>query len=200
VTNTVTLIADHKGIAKPFVVGHQYVSLASVAVSSYRTGSPATAASQTITAADANPDTLTRNAGSYLTDGFAAGDYVTVLGSHADNNAKVFEIATLTATVLTTSEPTVLNAGGAGVGGGDEQVLHVGEKLLAADFGLASLTQVEVSNPSLLDANWIVGDISSDGTYCYLYCFTLGSAANTAGVKALADDLGTLRVRATGLL
>lgn len=196
-TNTVTLIADHKGIAKPFVVGHQYVSLASVAVSSYRTGSPATAASQTITAADADPDTLTRGAGSYLTDGFAAGDYVTVLGSHADNNAKVFEIATLTATVLTTSGPTALTANS---GGGDEQVLHVGEKLLAADFGLASLTQVEVSNPSLLDANWIVGDISSDGTYCYLYCFTLGSAANTAGVKALADDLGTLRVRATGLL
>lgn len=196
-TNTVTLIADHKGIAKPFVVGHQYVSLASVAVSSYRTGSPATAASQTITAADADPDTLTRGAGSYLTDGFAAGDYVTILGSHADNNAKVFEIATLTATVLTTSGPTALTANS---GNADEQVLHVGEKLLAADFGLASFTQVEVSNPSLLDSNWIVGDISSDGTYCYLYCFTLGSAANTAGVKALADDLGTLRVRATGLL
>lgn len=196
-TNAVTLIADHKGIAKPFVVGHQYVSLASVAVSSYRTGSPATAASQTITAADADPDTLTRGAGSYLTDGFAAGDYVTILGSASANNSQVFEIATLTATVLTATGPTALTANS---GGGDEQVLHVGEKLLAADFGLASLTQVEVSNPSLLDAHWIVGDISSDGTYCYLYCFTLGSAVATAGVKALADDLGTLRVRATGLL
>jgi hypothetical protein len=197
VTNTVTLIADHKGIAKPFVVGHQYVSLASVAVSSYRTGSPATAASQTITAADADPDTLTRGAGSYLTDGFAAGDYVTILGSASGNNSQVFEIGSLSATVLTASGPTALSANS---GDADEQVLHVGEKLLAADFGLASFTQVEVSNPSLLDANWIVGDISSDGTYCYLYCFTLGSAANTAGVKALADDLGTLRVRATGLL
>ena len=197
-TNTVTLIADHKGIAKPFVVGHQYVSLASVEVSSYRTGSPATAASQTITAdAGGDPDTLTRGAGSYLTDGFAAGDYVTILGSASGNNSQVFEIGTLTATVLTASGPTALSANS---GDADEQVLHVGEKLLAADFGLASLTQVEVSNPSLLDANWIVGDISSDGTYCYLYCFTLGSAANTAGVKALADDLGTLRVRATGLL
>lgn len=196
-TNAVTLIADHKGIAKPFVVGHQYVSLASVAVSSYRTGSPATAASQTITAADADPDTLTRGAGSYLTDGFAAGDYVTILGSASANNSQVFEIGTLTATVLTASGPTALSANS---GGGDEQVLHVGEKLLAADFGLASFTQVEVSNPSLLDAHWIVGDISSDGTYCYLYCFTLGSAVATAGVKALADDLGTLRVRATGLL
>ncbi len=196
-TNTVTLIADHKGIAKPFVVGHQYVSLASVAVSSYRTGSPATAASQTITAADADPDTLTRGAGSYLTDGFAAGDYVTILGSASGNNSQVFEIGSLSATVLTASGPTALSANS---GDADEQVLHVGEKLLAADFGLASFTQVEVSNPSLLDANWIVGDISSDGTYCYLYCFTLGSAANTAGVKALADDLGTLRVRATGLL
>jgi len=197
VTNVVTLIADHKGIAKPFVVGHQYVSLASVAVSSYRTGSPATAASQTITAADADPDTLTRGAGSYLTDGFAAGDYVTILGSASGNNSQVFEIGSLSATVLTASGPTALSANS---GNADEQVLHVGEKLLAADFGLASFTQVEVSNPSLLDANWIVGDISSDGTYCYLYCFTLGSAANTAGVKALADDLGTLRVRATGLL
>lgn len=196
-TNVVTLIADHHGIAKPHVVGHQYSALASVAVSSYRTGSPATAASQTITAADADPDTLTRGAGSYLTDGFAAGDYVTILGSASGNNSQVFEIGTLTATVLTTSGPTALSANS---GGGDEQVLHVGEKLLAADFGLASFTQVEVSNPSLLDAHWIVGDISSDGTYCYLYCFTLGSAANTAGVKALADDLGTLRVRATGLL
>jgi len=197
VTNTVTLIADHKGIAKPFVVGHQYVSLASVEVSSYRTGSPATAASQSITAADDDPDILTRGAGSYLTDGFAAGDYVTILGSASANNSQVFEIGTLTATVLTTSGPTALTAN---TGSGDEQLLHVGEKLLAADFGLASFTQVEVSNPSLLDAHWIVCDISSDGTYCYLYCFTLGSAVATAGLKALADDLGTLRVRATGLL
>jgi hypothetical protein len=198
VTNTVTLIADHKGIAKPFVVGHQYVSLASVAISSYRTGSPATAANQTLAAADADPDTITRSSGSFITDGFVVGDYGTLSDSTTANDKVAFRIATITATVLT-ADPTGTSATLAADSGGNEEFTHAGEKLLAADFGLATFTQVEVSNPSLLNFNYTIGAISSDGTFCYLYCTKLGSVLDD-GVVALAENVGTVTVRATGLL
>lgn len=197
-TNTVTLIADHKGIAKPFVVGHQYVSLASVAISSYRTGSPATAANQTLAAADADPDTITRASGNFITDGFVVGDYGTLTDSTTANDKVAFRIATITTTVLT-ADPVGTSGTLAADSGGNEEFTHAGEKLLAADFGLATFTQVEVSNPSMLNFNYTVGAISSDGTFCYLYCTKLGSVL-TDGVVALAEDVGTVTVRATGLL
>jgi len=198
VTNAVTLIADHKGIAKPFVVGHQYVSLASVAISSYRTGSPATAANQTLAAADADPDTITRAAGNFITDGFVVGDYGTLSDSTTANDKVAFKIATITATVLT-ADPVGTSGTLAADSGGNEEFTHAGEKLLAADFGLATFTQVEVSNPSMLNFNYTVGAISSDGTFCYLYCTKLGSVL-TDGVVALAENVGAVTVRATGLL
>lgn len=197
-TNAVTLIADHKGIAKPFVVGHQYVSLASVAISSYRTGSPATAANQTLAAADADPDTITRAAGNFITDGFVVGDYGTLSDSTTANDKVAFKIATITATVLT-ADPVGTSGTLAADSGGNEEFTHAGEKLLAADFGLATFTQVEVSNPSMLNFNYTVGAISSDGTFCYLYCTKLGSVL-TDGVVALAENVGAVTVRATGLL
>ena len=57
-TNAITLIADHKGFTRPKVVGDDYIVLADCAISAYRTGTTATAASQTITAATAG-DTCT---------------------------------------------------------------------------------------------------------------------------------------------
>tara|TARA_R110001592_G_scaffold64636_7_gene198574 strand:+ start:10084 stop:10698 length:615 start_codon:yes stop_codon:yes gene_type:complete len=204
VTNIVTLIADHKGIAKPFVVGHQYVSLASVAISSYRTGSPATAANQTLVAADADPDTITRAAGNFITDGFVVGDYGTLSDSTTANDKVAFRIATITATGsnagrVLTADPVGTSGTLAADNGGNEEFTHAGEKLLAADFGLATFTQVEVSNPSMLNFNYTVGAISSDGTFCYLYCTKLGSVL-TDGVVALAENVGAVTVRATGLL
>jgi hypothetical protein len=46
-TNTVTILADHKGFARPRVLGDEYVVLGQCAITSFRTG---TTASGTITA------------------------------------------------------------------------------------------------------------------------------------------------------
>ena len=58
----------------------------------------ASSASQTITT---DTTTATRDAGSYITDGFEVGDFVT-FDEHANNNG-LFKITALTATVLTTT-------------------------------------------------------------------------------------------------
>lgn len=57
------------------------------------TGNPA------LTFADANPDTILRAAGSWITDGFAGGQVIGVTGSASNNDS--FTIASLTATLIT---------------------------------------------------------------------------------------------------
>lgn len=66
------------------------------------TGSP------TLTFADADPDTITRSAGSWITDGFAAGDTVTIVDSTDNDDSYVIE--SLTATVLTLASGEALTA------------------------------------------------------------------------------------------
>ena len=128
-TNTVTLLADHIGNARPYVVGHQYVSIGDLAVSTYRAGSPANASSGLDTATD---ETITRDdaGGSWLTDGFVVGDFCTIVGSTTANDTKLIEIGTLTATVLTATTVAALAA----QTGGGEIVTHAGEKILASSF------------------------------------------------------------------
>ena len=120
-TNTVTLKADHHGIAKPHVLGHQYVVLADCDITSYRTGTTQTDPDQNITAASSGK-TYTRDAGDYLVDdGFVVGDHVVIEGSAGNNNDDVIEITALTATVLTTSQAVTSDTGG-----GDEKFTHAG--------------------------------------------------------------------------
>tara|TARA_R100001015_G_C4624984_1_gene183334 strand:- start:286 stop:867 length:582 start_codon:yes stop_codon:yes gene_type:complete len=193
VTNTVTLLADHKGFTKPKVLGDEYVSLANVAISSYRTGTTATAASQTITAASGGK-TYTRTAGSYLTDGFVVGDHVVVEGSAANNNDDVIKISALTATVLTTAQAVAANSGG-----GDEKFTHAGEKILASSLGLNTISSIELVGQSNHDCHYIIGDISADGTFFYLYAYTTGSAA-LLSASLQSGNLGTVKLKATGNL
>lgn len=195
-TNTVTLKTDHLGSDKPYVVGHQYVVLGDCNISAYRTGTTATAASQTITATT-GPDVYTRNAGSYLTDGFAVGDHVVVAGSHADNNDNVDIITTLTATVMGVDSTLVHT--GAGVGGGNESFQHAGEKVLASSFGLSTLSSVEMIGQERHNNNFILGDISADGTFFYVYAYTTGSAGLLAA-SLRSGDLGVLSLKVTGNL
>ena len=51
--------------------------------------------------------TLTRSAGSFITDGFAVGDSVTISGASVSGNNQTIVITTLTATVLTASAATI---------------------------------------------------------------------------------------------
>ena len=192
-TNTVTLRTDHLGSDKPYVVGHQYVVVGDCDITGYRTGTTATAASQTITAANSGK-TYTRGAGSYLTDGFAVGDHVVVAGSHADNNDDVIKITALTATVLTTTQAVKNDTGG-----GNETFTHAGEKVLASSFGLSTLSSVELLQVENHDNNVILGDISADGTYFYLYLYTTGSAG-LLQASLQSGDCGVVGLKVTGNL
>ena len=178
--HTVTLIADHKGFTAAKAVADQYVSFATVDITDL--SNVASAASQTITT---TTTTATRSAGSYLTDGFRVGDFVTFDGSHADNNTGLFKITTLTATVLTTSGLT------ANTGGGDERCLLAGENLTASEFGLKTITSVEICGQEDIKTRFVVGNIASDGKSFRLYGMTNSGSARI-------DDTGTVRLKVTG--
>lgn len=64
-------------------------------------GGPATSGAVSFTYVDSSPDTITRGAGSFVTDGFVVGDIVQVTGSALGNNGfyKVSNVAALTLTV-----------------------------------------------------------------------------------------------------
>lgn len=191
-TNAITLIADHKGFTRPKVVGDDYIVLADCAISAYRTGTTATAASQTITAADDNPDTLTRTAGSYLTDGFEVGDIVTIAGSASANNALLMEITALTATVLTTDSALTANSGNA-----DEAITHAGEKITAASLGLSRITSVAIVGQNKFSTYYYVGRVSNSGDKAYIYCMSdSGPIADNSGLAS--GDLGTIRLEVRG--
>lgn len=192
-TNSVTIKSDHLGTSRPYVVGHQYVVLADCDITAYRTGTTATAASQTITAASGGK-TYTRTAGSYLTDGFVVGDHVVVAGSAANNNDDVIKISALTATVLTTTQAVA-----ADTGAGDESFTHAGEKVLASSFGLSEITSVEVVGQENHDNHFVIGDISADGDFFYLYAYTLGSAA-LLSASLQSGDIGVVSLKVTGNL
>lgn len=68
----------------------------------------------TLAFANANPDTITRGSGSWITDGFKVGMTITVTGSTSNNG--VYTIAALTATVLTldAGDALVVEAAAAG--------------------------------------------------------------------------------------
>ncbi len=86
----------------------------------YRLSNPSLAATATLQGnpnlnfADANPDTIVRAAGSWITDGFAAGQRITVANAGANNGS--YTIAAITATTLTLSAEDALTAAGAANG------------------------------------------------------------------------------------
>lgn len=65
----------------------------------YKADSVSLGSTGNLTFADANPDTITRASGSWITDGVEIGDVVTITGS-ANNNGS-YTVATVGATVLT---------------------------------------------------------------------------------------------------
>ena len=192
-THTVTLLADHKGFTKPKVLGDEYVSLGSCNITAYRTGTTGTAASQTINTT--HTARYTRAAGSYITDGFVVGDHIVIVGSETANNNKVSVIDVVDATTISVVGGGLSN----GTGGGDEQITSAGEKILASSFGLATLSSVELAGQENHDNNFIIGEISADGTFFYLYAYTTGSAA-LLSASLRSGDLGTVKLKVTGNL
>ena len=194
-TNTVTLKTDHLGSDKPYVVGHQYVVLGDCNITAYRTGAIANASVNIDAVASA--DTYTRASGSFITDGFVAGDHITIAGSDGANDALVSKIESLTATVITVDD----GYGGTLTDntGGGEVITHAGEKVLASSFGLSTLSSVELLQVENHDNNVIIGDISADGTYFYLYLYKTGSAA-LLSASLQTGDCGVVGLKVTGNL
>lgn len=192
-THTVTLISDHKGFAIPKALGDEYVALGSCNITDYRTGTTGTAASQTINTT--HTARYTRTAGSYLTDGFVAGDHIVIVGSETANNNKVSVIDVVDSDTISVVGGGLTN----GSGGGNEQITHAGEKILASSFGLATLSSVELAGQENHDNNFIIGEISADGTFFYLYAYTTGSAA-LLSASLRSGDLGTVKLKVQGNL
>jgi len=196
-TNTVTLRTDHLGSDKPYVVGHQYVVLGDCNITAYRTGAIANAAVDIV--ADATADTYTRASGSFITDGFAAGDHICIVGSAGANDLLVSKIESLTALAITCDDGYGGGITADGAGSGTEVITHAGEKVLASSFGLSTVSSVELLQVENHDNNVILGDISADGTFFYVYLYTLGSAA-LLEASLQSGDCGVLGLKVTGNL
>tara|TARA_Y100001938_G_scaffold149883_1_gene238447 strand:+ start:2512 stop:3099 length:588 start_codon:yes stop_codon:yes gene_type:complete len=194
-TNSVTLLADHKGYTKPKAVADEYVSLGDCDITAYRTGTTATADNLTI-AANATANTYTVAGSTTAFADFQVGDHIVITDSASANNALVSRITTLTNS--TDSVMTVVSVAGTD-SGGNEEITHAGEKILASSFGLASVSHVELVGQENHDVNIIIGDISNDKTFFYLYAYTTGSAALLSASLA-SGDIGKVRLKVTGNL
>ena len=202
-THTISLVADHKGNTRPKVMGDEYIALGDMTTTSYRTGSPANASVNIDAATD---ETLTRASGDFVADGFIAGDYVTIVGSDAANDAHLIELLIVTPLVISTTPATAISANS----GGGEVITHAGEKILASSFGLSTMTHIEIVSQQSMLQRYVLSKPSDDGTYCYLYAFNTNADNNStllgaslvggADVAGGATELGGLRLKVTGSL
>ncbi len=111
-----------------------------------------------ITFADANPDTITRASGSFVTDGWVANDRVAVSGSASNDGSSPYNIGSVTATVLTLVAAEILVAEGPSGGitlkrwahpdnGGDNNSMCLRDYLLSPIYG----ADVEGTGDTLLN-------------------------------------------------
>ena len=185
------------------MIGDEYIALGDMATTAYRVGSPINASVNIDADTDEN---LTRASGNFLTDGFVVGDYVTIVGSHSNNDAHLIEIAGLVPTILSTTAATALTADT----GGGEVITHAGEKILASSFGLSTMTNIEIVSQQSMRERYVLSKPSDDGKYCYLYAFNTNADNNStllgaslvgaANAAAGATPLGGLRLKVTGNL
>lgn len=101
---------------------------------------------------------ITRASGSFVGDGFEPGDWVTVAGSHADNNG------THLVTAVTATELTLASTLTDDTGGGDEQVTVIGEtvkngttlKTMTIERRFTGLTRYQVFRGCAIN-QWTLG-------------------------------------------
>lgn len=122
-------------------------------------------------------DTITRSAGSWITDGFAVGDIITVAGSASNNFVGASKITGVTATVLTLGSDDLVNEGPVG------NVTVTGcPSLVFAEVG-ASADTITRNRGSWLDDGFRVGDLIN----------VTGSASNNiTGASAVASVTATV--------
>lgn len=113
----------------------------------------AASASRTFTFADNNPsaDTITSSSGSFISDGFVAGMYVTVAGTASNDG--LYQISTVATTVITlTAAATLVAEGpvasGTLTGGWHPDPPVVGEQFLFAVYNRPRLTLTSTDGPT----------------------------------------------------
>jgi hypothetical protein len=141
------------------------------------TGNP----SLTFAEVGATGDTITRSAGSWITDGFVVGDWITVTGSASNNVAG--KIASLSATVITLDTTDLVAEGPVA------NVTVVGTpRLTFAEVGATGDT-ITRSRGSWLDDGFRVGDlITVSGTASNNFAGASAITGVTATVLTLGSD------------
>lgn len=197
-TNSVTLLADHKGYTRPKAVADEYVSVGDCDITAYRTGTTATASNLTIAAnATGNHYTVASNTTAFAD--FQVGDHIVITDSAAGNNALVSRVTALSLENSDADSRMTVVSVASTDSGGNEEITHAGEKILASSFGLATVSHVELVGQENHDVNIIIGDVSSDKTFFYIYAYTTGSAALLSASLA-SGDIGKIRLKVTGNL
>jgi|TARA_X000001382_G_C3153351_1_gene173711 hypothetical protein len=183
-TNTVTLISDHLGSDKPFVMGNQYVIDAVINVTDF---DDATTTTGTFVA---SANTFTRTSGTALPTNLIAGQNVIITNAADSGNNATVTFTSLAGEVLTLSAVDADETG-------DEITLTMDQEVIAyADFGLSTVSQVEILGQENQLLNWSV-QLGTDGNthianHLVLRCITSSSGAQATG------DCGTIRVRLHG--
>ncbi len=121
----------------------------------YKSITATTAANQTLTFANANPDTITRAAGSWDTDGFEDGMVITITNAASANNGRKFTIASHTTTVLTLVAADAVTAEGSAAG-----------YTVTGDLGFR---RAPISGGALYSYNWRL--IGNNGTLSQCFQF-----------------------------
>jgi len=106
----------------------------------------------TVTLGDDDPDTITRSAGSFVSDGFAAGDIVTIDGTTSNDGTLATAIDTVGALVLTCDATETLTAEGPVSG-----VSIVGEASLTFSDAADTITRAGGNPGSWVDDGFYVG-------------------------------------------
>lgn len=187
-TYTVTLQADHKGVSKPRVSGHEYYIDALLDITSY--GSTAITTTGNFTALS---NQFVRTGGTALD--FVIGQEVTITNA-ADSGNNV------TTTVSNWDEANLLTLGAVDADEtGDEITLtNTNEILSASDFGLSTITQLIVTGKESKTYDFFPR-VESDGTYLTTSKVELKAVtAATSAEVATTTNVGSIRVRIYGML
>jgi len=128
-------------------------------------------------------DTITRSAGSFIADGFAVGDIITIAGSTSNNGTLTAAITAVTATVLTTADNLTDEGPASGV-------TITGEASLTFSDATDTITR---SSGSWLDDGFRVADsvtvassVANDGTFTVS---AVTATVLTVGAGDLSDEV-----------
>lgn len=182
-TSTVTLLQDHLGSDAPRVMGTEYVVDAIIDITSFNSSTTTTGTFV------ASANTFTRTSGDALPT-LVAGQGITISNAATGANDGATTIVSVAGDVITLGAVS-------GDDTGDEITFILdSEAIPYADFGLSTVSQVEILGQEKPLLNWRVS-LGTDGNseianHLVLRCLTASSGALATG------DSGTIRVRLHG--